>query len=116
MAKSNERLVVADVLGLSSGDTRLFRNNVGRLQDRNGMWVAYGLCVGSSDLIGAHSVVVTPAMVGKRVALFVALECKDRAPATVEQLRFLSQVQKMGGIAAVVHSRAEAEEVLARAI
>lgn len=35
---------------------RVARNNVGRLQDRNGTWVAYGLGVGSPDIVGIYSV------------------------------------------------------------
>lgn len=33
-------------------DTRIFRNNVGKLQDLTGRWVQYGLSIGSPDLIG----------------------------------------------------------------
>lgn len=34
---------------------RVARNNVGRLQDRNGTWVAYGLGVGSPDIVGIYT-------------------------------------------------------------
>lgn len=34
---------------------RVARNNVGRLQDRNGTWVSYGLGVGSPDIVGIYT-------------------------------------------------------------
>ena len=55
-------------------DTRIFRNNVGMI---NG--VQFGLCVGSSDLIGFKSVTITPEMVGQKVAIFTAIEVKTES-------------------------------------
>lgn len=77
-------------LELSTGpDTRLWRNNVGTAwqgdsvtDSRGGVYiqhprrVQYGLCVGSSDLIGLHMVTVTPDMVGKRIPVFTSIEVK----------------------------------------
>lgn len=89
---------------------RLFRNNVGRWRTDDGRWVAYGLCVGSSDVIGWTSVVVTPEMVGRTLAVFTAFECKvGRRVTTTEQGAFLSAVKAQGGIAAVVRQLADAE-------
>lgn len=89
---------------------RWFRNNVGKLQDQRGTWVAYGLCVGSSDVIGWTPVVITPAMVGRTVAVFTAFECKvGQRVTTVEQGAFLAAVRAQGGIAAVVRSLADAD-------
>lgn len=34
---------------------RVARNNVGRLRDRNGAWVTYGLGVGSPDVVGIYT-------------------------------------------------------------
>ena len=39
-------------LELGRGPVRLWRNNVGALRDQRGQLVSYGLCRGSSDLIG----------------------------------------------------------------
>lgn len=84
---------------------RLFRNNVGKLQDRNGQWVAYGLCVGSSDVIGWTPTIITPDMVGRTVAVFTAFETKvGRRATTVEQGAFIAALRDAGGIAAVVRS------------
>lgn len=59
-----------------------------------------GLCVGSSDLIGWLSVEISPDMVGKRLAVFVAAEVKtERDRITKEQSHFLAAVKDAGGIA-----------------
>jgi hypothetical protein len=102
---------------LSHGDTRLFRNNVGALQDKTGRFVTYGLAVGSSDLIGWKSMNITLDMVGEKVAVFVALEGKseDKAP-TEAQRRFLQTVKDAGGIAGVFRSQSDAEHLLGKRI
>lgn len=57
-----------------------------------------GLCTGSSDLIGLESLVVTPEMVGKNIAIFVAVEVKvPGGSVRKEQVNFLEMVNKMGG-------------------
>lgn len=103
-------LVRSLLLRARSFSACLFRNNVGRLRDVTGAWVAYGLCVGSSDVIGWTRVTVTPEMVGREVAVFTAFECKvGRRVTTVEQGAFLATVKAQGGIAAVVRDVADAE-------
>ena len=101
------------------GNTRLFRNNVGKLRTPSGGFVSFGLgcsggrmLPGTSDLIGWESVEITPAMVGKRIAVFVAVEVKDLDEATEEQLNFIEQVRAAGGLAGVAHDAAEAAEIL----
>lgn len=92
---------------------RLYRNNVGKLQDKRGQWVAYGLCPGSSDLIGWHTVTISPDMVGSQVAVFVAVEVKTtdrRSQVTDEQERFLQVVTQAGGMAFVARTATEAWE------
>lgn len=84
---------------------RLFRNNVGALQDRNGQWVQYGLCKGSSDIIGWTPTIIQPDMVGRNVAIFTAFETKvGKRATTVEQGAFIAALRDAGGIAAVVLS------------
>ena len=63
-------------LACGRGTTRLWRNNTGTLVDRQGWLMRFGLCKGSSDLIGLRSVEVTAAMVGQRIGQFVAIEVK----------------------------------------
>lgn len=76
---------------------------------RHGSRIQYGLCVGSSDLIGWRRVIITPDMMYKQVAMFLALEVKtDSGKATHEQINFIEQVRKAGGLAGVVRSVDEA--------
>jgi hypothetical protein len=113
MAGSNEAAVQNRIrLALSRGATRLFRNNTGALKDATGRLVHFGLCKGSSDLIGWKSVVVTPEMVGQTVAVFCALEIKDKGKATVLQRHFISVVNEAGGVAGVARSVEEAQRIV----
>lgn len=92
---------------------RLWRNNVGCLQDRHGRYVTYGLCVGSSDLIGYKVVTITPAMVGQPIAQFVAIEAKTpKGGMTDRQSLFLEQCKAAGAVAVCVRSVEEAERAL----
>lgn len=96
-------------LALSRGDTRLWRNNTGTLYDRQGRPVQFGLCKGSSDLIGLRSIMVGPEHLGQRLAVFAAIEVKSAAGrATAEQAAFIEQVQAMGGLAGVARSVSDA--------
>jgi hypothetical protein len=100
-------------LALSRGDTRLWRNNTGTLYDRQGRPVQFGLCKGSSDLIGFRSITIGPEHLGQRLAVFAAIEVKsERGRATAEQQAFIEQVQAMGGLAGVVRSVRDAAAVL----
>ena len=100
-------------LQLSRGPVRLWRNNTGVLLDRQGRPVQFGLCKGSSDLIGLRTVTVTPEMVGQRLAVFAAVEVKaPRGRLTQEQAQFLAMVQGMGGLAGEARSVEEAAQVL----
>jgi len=82
---------------------RVFRNNVGKLKDARGRWVEFGLCVGSSDLIGFESFVIGPEHVGQTVARFLAVECKTHdGRVTPEQQAFIDLVNSFGGKAVVL--------------
>ena len=79
---------------------RLFRNNVGLATTSSGHTIRYGLCKGSSDLIGWTQVTITPEMVGEKIAIFTAVELKTKnVKLTKEQANFLEQVKAAGGIA-----------------
>ena len=92
----------------------LFRNNVGRLRTKDGAYVQYGLCVGSSDLIGYVPVVITPDMVGRRVALFCAVECKtETGRISEDQRRFLAALERAGAVSGVARSAGDLETILA---
>jgi hypothetical protein len=108
-------------------DTRIFRNNTGTgwtgssvVRNRDGSLTIRdprplhaGLCVGSSDLIGWQSVVVTPDMVGTSVAVFVAIEVKtERTKPTRDQVRFIDCVSGHGGFAGIARSPDDALDIL----
>ncbi len=113
-------------IALSWGDSRMFRNNVGeawlgrdftvrdgRLINGKASRVVYGLCNGSSDLIGIHKVTITPAMLGREIGAFVAIEVKrpGKKPSD-EQDRFMDMVMDLGGIAGVARSEDEAKQIV----
>jgi hypothetical protein len=102
------------LLACSRGRSRLWRNNVGQLQDARGQWVRYGVAnPGGSDLIGWNSVEITPDMVGCRVAIFTAFEVKSaKGRVRPEQQAFIDNVKAAGGIAGVVRSVEEAKSLL----
>jgi hypothetical protein len=113
--KQLERDIINDVR-LEWGrraDVRLFRNNVGVLPRPEGGMLTYGLCIGSSDLIGLKSIIVTPEMVGERVALFVALEGKVHGSyPSPEQRAFIAMVKVLGGRAGVFRNDDDVHEIL----
>lgn len=91
---------------------RLWRNNVGVLQDDRGVPVRYGLAndskqmnklTKSSDLIGLKSVLVQPYHVGVTLGVFVAREIKPGdwkftgREREVAQLNYLELVASLGG-------------------
>jgi hypothetical protein len=122
-------------LSIARGATRAFRNSVGlgwvgqskRFSAKETITVApgdvlirrarplhAGLVRGSGDLIGWHSVVITPEMVGRRVAVFVSLEGKQGSDrSSPEQIHWREQVAGAGGIAAEVRRPEDARDAIA---
>lgn len=101
-------------LALSQSGAVVFRNNVGQYTDpKTGRPIRYGLCVGSSDLVGWTPVVITPDMVGRKLAVFTACEVKTaNGKPTEHQLNFIAQVLKAGGFAGIARSPADAVVIL----
>ena len=96
-----QRLIM---LALSEAGCLIWRNNTGVLKNAAGIPIKFGLCVGSSDLIG-----LTP------TGRFLAVEIKTpTGKATHEQLRFIEAVRARGGIAGIARSPAEALALLAQ--
>lgn len=111
--RSDEAKVQNDIrLALGAGPARLWRNNTGALKDATGRLVRYGLCPGSSDLIGLRQVTITPDMVGQTMGVFVAIEVKDQGRLTEQQRAFLAMVQQAGGLAGVARSVDDARTIL----
>ena len=110
---SNEAYVQNKIrLAIWSGDVRLFRNNTGALLDMQGRLVKFGLCKGSSDLIGFRSITITPDMVGQKIAVFSAIEVKDKGNATVDQKNFINIINNAGGYAGVAKNVNDAKKIL----
>ena len=110
---SNEAYVQNKIrLAVGSGSVRLFRNNTGALLDMQGRLVKFGLCKGSSDLIGFRSITITPDMVGQKIAVFSAIEVKDKGKATVEQKNFINIINNAGGYAGVAKNVNDARKIL----
>jgi len=83
---------------------RIFRNNVGRTELKDGRFIQFGLCAGSSDLIGLQKIKITKDMVGKDFARFIAIEVKsEKGKLSREQTSFIEMVKSMGGIAVVIN-------------
>jgi hypothetical protein len=99
---SSEANLQRDImLALSRAGCLVWRNNTGALRDQSGRLVRYGLCVGSSDIIG-----VTPC--GK----FLCIEVKSaKGRVTPEQDRFIAAVRAKGGRAGVARSVRDALEI-----
>ncbi|MGZ8158379.1 MAG: VRR-NUC domain-containing protein [Methylobacter sp.] len=103
--QQNIRLALGKLPGV-----RLFRNNVGQAETSDGSVIQYGLCRGSSDLVGWKTVEITPDMVGQRVAIFTAIEIKTAKGRMSElQQNFINRVQLDGGISGVARSIEDAE-------
>ena len=122
-----ENKIMKDIQhGFSRGTCRLWRNNVGQSLTgsdytwagsscvvKKAEWIRYGLCVGSSDLIGFRKIKITPEMVGKEVAQFVAIEVKSKRGRTSQvQKSFLDLVESMGGRAGVARSLTDAKDII----
>lgn len=97
----------------------LWRNNVGAGKMSTGGFIRWGLAndskqlnerMKSGDLIGVRSVVVTPAMVGRRFGQFISRECKRETwkySGTVEenaQLAWATLINSLGGDAQIVRA------------
>ncbi|MBF0140073.1 MAG: hypothetical protein HQL74_07320 [Magnetococcales bacterium] len=75
--------------------------------------IAFGLTPGASDLIGFKSVLVTPGMVGQRIAIFTAIETKfGQEATTTDQDTFLEHCQMFGAITGVARSVAAASKIM----
>lgn len=80
---------------------------------RNAHPVYAGLADGSSDLIGWREVVITPEMVGRKIAQFVGIEEKSTNDAVrPNQENWKNQINKAGGYAIVIREQEEYPHVV----
>lgn len=94
-------------LNIRSASTRTFRNNVGAFKDARGVWVKYGLGVGSCDLVG----IVAPS--GRLFAVEVKTEDGKTTP---EQEAWIAMINRFGGVAGVCRSVEDAEKLVESAV
>ena len=107
------------ILHASQVGSTVFKNNVGMaFKEINGKKypIHFGLCEGSSDLIGWTPIVITPDMVGKKVALFTAVEVKldknGKYRATEKQKNFITAVISAGGLATIADCNEDFDKML----
>jgi hypothetical protein len=126
MKNKSEKQIQHDIHTGLIGDTHLFRNNVGlaytgdvkrhkngTITITNARPIKFGLCPGSSDLIGWTTIEITPEMVGRRIAVFTAIEVKSATGrASDKQKKFIKRIHDCGGIAGVARSLDDAESIV----
>jgi hypothetical protein len=111
----NEQTIQQNIrLTLSKLGCRIWRNNQGAFKDSQGNFIRYGVCQpGGSDLIGWTPVKITPDMVGKKIAVFTAIEVKTpTGRATDDQINFLHRLAQDGGIGGIARSSEEAMGII----
>jgi hypothetical protein len=119
----------------SKPNSRIFRNNVGnaiqgvidkkhsailsnKLKEtvvvlRYPRWIKFGLHVGSGDLIGWITRIITPDMVGKKIAQFLSIEVKsDTGVPSTDQKNWREQIKKNGGCAGIAKTIEDAEKII----
>lgn len=99
---------------LAQPNVVLWRNNRGVVETQGGGRITYGVGAnGACDWLGYKTITVTPEMVGKRVAVFLAVESKrPGVKARPNQVDFMLDVARAGGISGVASSTEELETIL----
>jgi hypothetical protein len=91
----------------------LYRNRRGMVQLPSGGQMPVGLGPnGYGDNVGYLTITVTPAMVGRRVAVFAMIESKVRGGADDHQLMHIEAVRDAGGIAGCANNAEDCERIL----
>jgi hypothetical protein len=103
-ARSESDVVAECMMALSAAGCLVWRNNTGQLPDARGRPIKFGLCVGSSDIIGICA-----------DGVFLAVECKLNGRTTDAQDRFIAAVIARGGRAGVARCGADAVKIAGKA-
>ncbi|MEO5368507.1 MAG: VRR-NUC domain-containing protein [Magnetococcus sp. DMHC-1] len=112
---SNRKNLQNGILRLGQGSLRLFANPCGtgwqgKIISRTPEYITlqhprlitFGLCPGSSDVVGFKSVEVSEEMTGTKIAVFTAIEIKtDNDTIKEHQSNFLKIIGNMGGVALI---------------
>lgn len=98
MANAETNLQARILISLSEAGCLVWRQDTGAFRAKSGALVRYGLCVGSSDIIG-----IAPD------GRFLAVEVKtDKGRASAGQLAFIDAVRAKGARAGIARSEADA--------
>ena len=89
-------------------------NRSGETFLRNPKPFRYGLQKGVSDILGYQHIIITPDMVGREIAVFLAIEVKnpDGGKPSPEQINFIRTVERFGGISGFARSVEEAVKII----
>lgn len=63
-----------------------------------------GMCVGVTDLVGWTTITVEPEHIGKKLAVFTAIECREDLPMAPDRKKFIESVKLAGGFAKIVEN------------
>jgi len=109
----NEAQIKADILlELSKADVRLFKFQCGTFQLADGRYITVGM-PGMSDLIGWTRLQITPAMVGKKIAVFTSIEVKGpKGRLGDHQHDWLKSLEVMGACCGVARSVDDARDII----
>lgn len=91
----NESTLMKQIqIAVSKAGHRVFRNNVGLFETKDGRKITCGLGKGTADLVG-----------WTKNGKFLALEIKrPGGKATEEQIAFIAAAHRAGGVAFITHS------------
>jgi hypothetical protein len=126
MSQTESNILKEILLACSQGGARIFRNNTavawvgtklksapGTVMLKDARPLHAGLCQGSSDLIGWKTVTISTDMIGKKIAVFTAIEVKSKTGrVTPEQLNFIQQVRNSGGISGIARDAEQAQQII----
>lgn len=110
--KSDIRLALGEIPGV-----RIFNNPVGTAytRDQQGKYtpIRMGLAVGSHDLIGFKSAIITPEMVGRKIAIFTSIEVKNETGRLREgQSNWMAMCRDAGALVGVARSVSDAVRIV----
>ena len=109
---------ILNSIRLAASPAILFRNQRGAYTTKDGYFIRYGVGdPGGSDLIGITPIVITRSMVGRKIGVFTAIECKNPHSYTnkkrlEEQTNFIRVIAKNGGLSGFAVSPEQARAII----
>ena len=99
--KSEANVLNDCMIALSRAGCTVWRNNTGVLNDATGRPIKFGLCKGSSDIVGICA-----------DGRFLAVECKtETGRVSPDQVRFIETMRARGGRAGVARCAEDAVRI-----